>query len=1099
MVTDVKPGHTDKIQSISNSNSDQSLKLQEQIKEEKVLLTKLEVAEKSNQATLKTMQDNAKKVPVDEAIKEKALVIAAAKIESENKIAVLSEQAVTLKASSIDQTALVAKVDPTFDQDIKTLSESNSSTKPADLAAREAVLQDNIEAKVAENGAKMAANYSVELAAENRILTQKLKESEIREERFKSGATTVEPLVAEKNTNSNPDVASKTTPVRSSTQTIEKTEELRKEVMGDSASELTNNYTELADLKKQDEVLTNYSTALKAKLDKVNSESAVVKNDSVLVEQRALLQSEIGVVDAKRASTTSKIEKIDKSSETALMSPELKKLMEEESAIKEKLENTTLSKKEKGSLEKELVKVQTEKSTIENGLITENIAVRKEDSQARTAELEKLSSTSEIAKVTTDLAVAQNARLTSEVDALVAKADKTKNPIEKNVLLKEAIEKQVKADDVVKTSLEENKTRAVIANKVSTLDSKAQLEEKKSDYGKKIDELATEIGKLDVEISAVKPKQAVPLNAKRDALITEKTLTEKQLDDVNQQINELVDPTPTLDKLALEQAISFNEEKRIVASKEYLEYSINANKALRTEKQISDSEVVLADKRQKAKDLIAASTEKNTTVTTAQIDEAVNNVKVVEDEIKTLSAELAENQKVANRVLASKDQDAIRMQNMVKRGVEAKFVEELAQVERARTPAVGLTVVAPDVKINTYSEVNPIPVDVKNPSGLVYRIQVGAFSKPILQDMYKSFNPVSGEKLSSGITRYMAGYFNKAATVDEAHLQVKDLGYSDAFIVAYCDNKRIPVAEARQLEASGQCISTESREFIIATANVPKPSTNTSDLSYNEAPGAAKAIPVEVHLGLFYTVQVGVYNKPASSKQLKEIDPLVTKRLPNGQIRYSTGMFSSVDAAQPQKSMARGKGVKDAFITAYFNGERLTLSQASRLLKQKGEGILEKLDGSAAVTSTTVVKVDTPKEQVKTDVPVVIPKEEAKVTAPTDAKISYNKAAGAVSAMAAEAHLGLFFTVQIGVYSKPATKKQLNYVSPLITKKLPNGQIRYSSGMFKSIEEAEPKRLEALEKGVNHAYVTAYYKGERITISEAKALLLANGDSILEK
>ena len=977
------------------------------------------------------------------------------------------------------------------------MSESNSSTKPADLAAREAVLQDNIEAKVAENGAKMAANYSVELAAENRILTQKLKESEIREERFKSGATTVEPLVAEKNTNSG--ATSKTTPVRSSTQTIEKTEELRKEVMGDSASELTNNYTELADLKKQDEVLTNYSTALKAKLDKVNSESAVVKNDSVLVEQRALLQSEIGVVEAKRASTTSKIEKIDKSSETALMSPELKVLMEEEAAIKAKLENTTLSKKEKGSLEKELVKVQTEKSTVENGLITENLAVRKADSQARTTELEKLSSTSEMAKVTTDLAVAQNTRLTGEVDALVEKADKTKNPIEKNVLLKEAIEKQVKADDVVKTSLEENKTRAVIANKVSTLDSKAQLEEKKSDYGKKIDELATEIGKLDVEISAVKPKQAVPLNAKRDALITEKTLTEKQLDDVNQQINELVDPTPTLDKLALEQAISFNEEKRIVASKEYLEYSINANKALRTEKQISDSEVVLADKRQKAKDLIAASTEKNTTVTTAQIDEAVNNVKVVEDEIKTLSAELAENQKVANRVLASKDQDAIRMQNMVKRGVEAKFVEELAQVERARTPAVGLTVVAPDVKINTYSEVNPIPVDVKNPSGLVYRIQVGAFSKPILQDMYKSFNPVSGEKLSSGITRYMAGYFNKAATVDEAHLQVKDLGYSDAFIVAYCDNKRIPVAEARQLEASGQCISTESREFIIATANVPKPSTNTSDLSYNEAPGAAKAIPVEVHLGLFYTVQVGVYNKPASSKQLKEIDPLVTKRLPNGQIRYSTGMFSSVDAAQPQKSMARGKGVKDAFITAYFNGERLTLSQASRLLKQKGEGILEKLDGSAAVTSTTVVKVDTPKEQVKTDVPVVIPKEEAKVTAPTDAKISYNKAAGAVSAMAAEAHLGLFFTVQIGVYSKPATKKQLNYVSPLITKKLPNGQIRYSSGMFKSIEEAEPKRLEALEKGVNHAYVTAYYKGERITISEAKALLLANGDSILEK
>ena len=112
---------------------------------------------------------------------------------------------------------------------------------------------------------------------------------------------------------------------------------------------------------------------------------------------------------------------------------------------------------------------------------------------------------------------------------------------------------------------------------------------------------------------------------------------------------------------------------------------------------------------------------------------------------------------------------------------------------------------------------------------------------------------------------------------------------------------------------------------------------------------------------------------------------------------------------------------------------------------------------------------------------------------------AYNKAPGAVPAKAVEAHLGLFFTVQIGVYSKPANSKQLNFVTPLITKKLPNGQLRYSSGMYSSIEAAEPKRKEILEKGVKHAYITAYYKGERITIAEAKELLSTNGESILEK
>ena len=64
---------------------------------------------------------------------------------------------------------------------------------------------------------------------------------------------------------------------------------------------------------------------------------------------------------------------------------------------------------------------------------------------------------------------------------------------------------------------------------------------------------------------------------------------------------------------------------------------------------------------------------------------------------------------------------------------------------------------------------------------------------------------------------------------------------------------------------------------------------------------------------------------------------------------------------------------------------------------------------------------------------------------------------------------------------------------------MPNGQLRYSCGMYNSIEAAEPKREDALSKGVKHAYIAAYYKGERITISEATELLRINGDSILEK
>ena len=47
-----------------------------------------------------------------------------------------------------------------------------------------------------------------------------------------------------------------------------------------------------------------------------------------------------------------------------------------------------------------------------------------------------------------------------------------------------------------------------------------------------------------------------------------------------------------------------------------------------------------------------------------------------------------------------------------------------------------------------YSDSDPIPVGQKPPSGLVYKVQVGAFRNALPQDHFKEFAPISGEKLS---------------------------------------------------------------------------------------------------------------------------------------------------------------------------------------------------------------------------------------------------------------------------------------------------------------------------------------------------------------
>jgi hypothetical protein len=249
--------------------------------------------------------------------------------------------------------------------------------------------------------------------------------------------------------------------------------------------------------------------------------------------------------------------------------------------------------------------------------------------------------------------------------------------------------------------------------------------------------------------------------------------------------------------------------------------------------------------------------------------------------------------------------------------------------------------------------VKNIPVDMKLPSGLVYRVQVGAFARPIPEDLFKEFTPVTGEKLDNGITRYLAGYFGNRVKVVDAQKQIRALGYADAFVVAYCDGNRITLAEARRLEDLGLCVPKDQNSLMMEIAentlaqlpeNAPERQLAVIKPSdYNKAPGAAIAEAAEERKGLYFTVQVGVYNRPVSADQVKNIDPLITKRLENGQIRYSSGIFHSIELARPKRTEAIARGISDAFITAYYGGERISLDEAKRLLAEQGTAILEPL------------------------------------------------------------------------------------------------------------------------------------------------------------
>jgi len=280
-----------------------------------------------------------------------------------------------------------------------------------------------------------------------------------------------------------------------------------------------------------------------------------------------------------------------------------------------------------------------------------------------------------------------------------------------------------------------------------------------------------------------------------------------------------------------------------------------------------------------------------------------------------------------------------------------------------------------------------IPMDMELPSGIVFKVQIGAFRKPVPQEAFSDMTPVMGETVGNGLVRYTAGLFTGAEGALAAKDLVRERGYRDAFVVAYRDGKRIPLGEAmRATQQTAQAASPirvrgASEEPAARIVESPVPAAppaivikqpvaavqgsaadddaailaryptsaqqiveafvpSTEAAAYYNVPGAAPAKQVETIKGLFFTVQVGVYSRPVPLDKLFNITPLNSELTETAKVRYTTGRYMDLDAARSRKDAAVGLGVKDAFITAYLNGKRIPVREATALLQQFGPAIL---------------------------------------------------------------------------------------------------------------------------------------------------------------
>jgi hypothetical protein len=262
--------------------------------------------------------------------------------------------------------------------------------------------------------------------------------------------------------------------------------------------------------------------------------------------------------------------------------------------------------------------------------------------------------------------------------------------------------------------------------------------------------------------------------------------------------------------------------------------------------------------------------------------------------------------------------------------------------------------------VTTMNQVFPShPIDVPLPEGLIFRVQVGAFRKPVPNQLFREFGPVSGEVLTNGLTCYLAGYFNGSGDAVEAKTMIRGLGYADAFIVAYCDGKRMTFNQGKAMEANGLCRKQSKEELQQALNQLLQ--QNKQEVQTPVARVAVDPNSTEANQDLYFTVQVAVYNKPLTKPTINGVNELLVTKTEKGQFRYSSGEFTSFAEARERKNQVVAKGIPDAYVVAYYRGKRISIGEANKLLaagivpKKRGDVVLSTEENISQVSRTVEI------------------------------------------------------------------------------------------------------------------------------------------------
>jgi len=335
-----------------------------------------------------------------------------------------------------------------------------------------------------------------------------------------------------------------------------------------------------------------------------------------------------------------------------------------------------------------------------------------------------------------------------------------------------------------------------------------------------------------------------------------------------------------------------------------------------------------------------------------------------------------------------------------------------------------------------------------------YTVLLGTFKKGLSTEKmskYLSISDVRSTTLSDSSTAYSAGKFDDVLEAEKRKKELIADGNPDARVVyfkngKFTDASSVFASDSKDgvavKEGSGTKTGTGSKagsETKTGTGSKTGSETKTGTKTVTDTKAGFSTGDVKSAPGVVLRVQLGAFHHRVSQNTFSDAGQVMEIPTDDGLFRYVTGSYSTFDAAAKGKVDMLSKGFQGAFIVAYKDGKRVSL--------------------------TDVGAIPAPRKN---------PNDSDNVKTPAVKKELIS------------------FRVQVGVFKNdpPAEMKaKFQAIKDLKMSTTSSGLTRYTAGSFQTLEEAEKLKAELKQKGIDGVFIVAFFKDELISVQEAKELL----------